>query len=76
MGLFELKLQNKKTYCITFFPEAAVQSGYSLTEDYNGYKQEGIGAADMTVHEGTRWSTAKGYLEEYNQTKISVLLHV
>ena len=44
--------------------DAAQQAGYSLTEDYNGYSQEGFGRMDMTVRDGTRCSTAKAYLYE------------
>jgi choline dehydrogenase len=44
--------------------DAAQQAGYSLTEDYNGYAQEGFGRMDMTVRNGTRCSAAKAYLYE------------
>jgi choline dehydrogenase len=43
---------------------AAQEAGYSLTEDYNGYTQEGFGRMDMTVRDGTRCSAAKAYLYE------------
>ncbi len=42
--------------------DAAVEAGYSLTEDYNGFRQEGFGPMDMTVRDGTRCSAAKAYL--------------
>jgi choline dehydrogenase len=42
--------------------DAAQQAGYGLTEDYNGFRQEGFGRMDMTVREGTRCSAAKAYL--------------
>ena len=42
--------------------DAAQEAGYSLTEDYNGYAQEGFGRMDMTVRNGTRCSAAKAYL--------------
>ena len=42
--------------------DAAAQAGYDLTEDYNGFRQEGFGRMDMTVREGTRCSAAKAYL--------------
>ncbi len=45
------------------FIEAAEQAGYPLTNDYNGYQQEGFGRMDMTVHDGRRWSTANAYLK-------------
>ncbi|XP_005600604.1 choline dehydrogenase, mitochondrial isoform X1 [Equus przewalskii] len=44
------------------FLEAAQQAGYPLTEDMNGFQQEGFGWMDMTIHEGKRWSTACAYL--------------
>ncbi len=42
--------------------DAAVEAGYELSEDYNGYRQEGFGRMDMTVRDGERCSTAKAYL--------------
>ncbi|XP_059878679.1 choline dehydrogenase, mitochondrial isoform X1 [Delphinus delphis] len=44
------------------FLEAAQEAGYPLTEDMNGFQQEGFGWMDMTIHEGKRWSTACAYL--------------
>jgi len=46
----------------TAFIEAGQQAGYAYTEDMNGYRQEGLGPMDMTVHKGRRWSTAMAYL--------------
>jgi len=42
--------------------EAGQQAGYPWTPDMNGRQQEGIGAMDMTVADGERWSAAKAYL--------------
>ena len=42
--------------------EAGRQAGYPVTEDVNGYQQEGFGRMDMTVHRGRRWSAANAYL--------------
>jgi len=42
--------------------DAAQEAGYGLAEDYNGFRQEGFGRMDMTVHKGTRCSAAKAYL--------------
>ena len=42
--------------------QAAEQAGYAFTQDYNGWRQEGFGAADMTVWQGRRWSTANAFL--------------
>ena len=44
------------------FVESAVAAGYIHTPDYNGYRQEGFGPADMTVWKGRRWSSANAYL--------------
>ena len=44
------------------FIQAGEQAGYARTEDMNGYRQEGFGPMDMTVHKGRRWSTAMAYL--------------
>ena len=45
------------------FVDAASQAGYVATADYNGHRQEGFGAADMTVWQGRRWSAANAYLK-------------
>ena len=45
------------------FVEAGRQAGYPITEDYNGHRQEGFGAMEMTVHRGVRWSAANAYLK-------------
>jgi len=44
------------------FIEAGRQAGYGVTEDYNGYRQEGFGPMEMTVANGVRCSTARAYL--------------
>jgi choline dehydrogenase len=42
--------------------EAGVQAGYPITQDLNGYQQEGVGRMDRTTRNGERWSAAKAYL--------------
>jgi 4-pyridoxate dehydrogenase len=42
--------------------EAAKQSGYPFTEDYNGKQQEGFGRGQYTIRDGRRSSTARAYL--------------
>jgi choline dehydrogenase len=44
------------------FIAAAREAGYGETADINGFRQEGFGRMDMTVHRGIRWSAAKAYL--------------
>jgi choline dehydrogenase len=42
---------------------AAVQeAGYPLTDDVNGYRQEGFAPFDRNVYRGRRWSASKAYL--------------
>lgn len=44
------------------FFEAAQQAGYPLTDDVNGYRQEGFAKFDRNVHRGRRLSAARAYL--------------
>ncbi|HET8718966.1 MAG TPA: choline dehydrogenase [Nocardioidaceae bacterium] len=44
------------------FFEAAQQAGYPLTDDVNGYRQEGFAPFDRNVHRGRRLSAARAYL--------------
>jgi choline dehydrogenase len=42
--------------------EAGRQAGYPLTDDFNGFQQEGFGPYQLTIKDGQRWSAARGYL--------------
>jgi 4-pyridoxate dehydrogenase len=42
--------------------DAAKQSGYPFTEDYNGKHQEGFGRGQYTIRDGRRSSTSRAYL--------------
>lgn len=44
------------------FMQAGQEAGYPYTADMNGYRQEGVGPMDMTVHNGRRWSASMAYL--------------
>jgi choline dehydrogenase len=46
---------------LAFFA-AVRQAGYHLTEDVNGYRQEGFAAFDRNIHRGRRLSAARAYL--------------
>jgi choline dehydrogenase len=41
---------------------AVQQAGYVLTQDVNGYRQEGFAAFDRNIHRGRRLSAARAYL--------------
>jgi len=44
------------------FFEAVQEAGYPLTDDVNGYKQEGFARFDRNLHRGRRMSAARAYL--------------
>ena len=49
------------------FFEAVQQAGYALTDDVNGYRQEGFAAFDRNIHRGRRLSAARAYLHPVMQ---------
>jgi choline dehydrogenase len=51
------------------FFEAATQAGYPLTDDVNGYRQEGFAKFDRNVHRGRRLSAARAYLHPVKHRK-------
>lgn len=54
---------NMKNPLYRAFVEAGIAAGYTGTDDYNGFKQEGFGRKDMSVKNGVRSSTANAYLK-------------
>lgn len=44
------------------FIKAGAQAGYPITDDSNGYQQEGFGPNEATIYNGMRWSAARAYL--------------
>jgi choline dehydrogenase len=44
------------------FFQAVQQAGYPLTDDVNGYRQEGFAAFDRNIYRGHRLSAARAYL--------------
>lgn len=42
--------------------KAGLQAGHPVTNDFNGFQQEGWGPYQLTIHNGQRWSAARGYL--------------
>jgi len=44
------------------FFQSVQDAGYQLTEDVNGYRQEGFGPFDRNIHRGRRLSAARAYL--------------
>ena len=50
------------TRCSGRASKPAQQAGYPLTDDVNGYRQEGFAAFDKNIHRGRRLSAARAYL--------------
>ncbi len=44
------------------FLDAVQQAGYPLTDDVNGFQQEGFSRFESTIYDGRRWSAAQAYL--------------
>ena len=44
------------------FFKAVEQAGYAVTDDVNGYRQEGFGAFDRTTYRGRRWNASRAWL--------------
>jgi len=44
------------------FLDACQQAGYPITDDVNGYQQEGFARFDRNIHNGRRLSAARAYL--------------
>ena len=44
--------------------DSAKSAGYELYNDSNGYKQEGFGTFDVTIHDGKRYGAGRAYLDE------------
>ena len=55
---------------------SAKEAGYELFDDSNGYKQEGFGTFDVTIHNGKRYGAGRAYLDEVkNNSNIEVLIN-
>jgi choline dehydrogenase len=59
MFISRCKAKHKLYDC---FLLGGTQAGFTLTEDHNGYRQEGVHVAQAFVHGGLRWTSARGYL--------------
>ncbi len=52
---------------------AVQEAGYPLTDDVNGYRQEGFAAFDRNIYRGRRYSAAQAYLHPVmNRPNLSV----
>ncbi|QIG45278.1 choline dehydrogenase [Nocardioides anomalus] len=51
------------------FFDAVQEAGYHLTDDVNGYRQEGFARFDRNLHRGRRLSAARAYLHPVRHRK-------
>lgn len=51
------------------FLNAAQEAGYDLTDDVNGYKQEGFALFDRNIKKGRRWSASQAYYHPVKSRK-------
>lgn len=61
-GLVGVKSQDELNPLNAAFLEAGQQAGHTLSEDVNGYAQEGVSRFEMSVEKGYRSSSARAYL--------------
>lgn len=58
------------------FFKASEQAGYPLTEDVNGYQQEGMGKFDQNIYRGRRHSASRAYVHPVkNRSNLTVKCH-
>ena len=62
-GPMHITRGSRKNELFDVFVRAGNEAGFQLTDDYNGYKQEGFGVMEQTIHKGRRWSSANAYLK-------------
>ncbi len=55
------------------FFQASQQAGYPLTDDVNGYQQEGMGKFDQNIYRGRRHNAARAYVHPVkNRSNLTV----
>ncbi|MTI09434.1 choline dehydrogenase [Curvivirga aplysinae] len=66
-GMVGIQLQEDLNPLNAAFLEAGQQAGHKLSQDVNGYMQEGVSRFEMSVKNGYRSSSARSYI--HNQPK-------
>lgn len=61
-GMVGVKTQKDLNPLNAAFLEAGQQAGHALTDDVNGYTQEGVSRFEMSVEDGYRSSSSRSYL--------------
>jgi choline dehydrogenase len=66
-GPIRAQRQEKLSPLNAAFVEAGQQAGFILTDDVNGYRQEGVSRFEMSVRDGIRNSAAYGYIHSMGE---------
>jgi len=66
-GPLKISRGTKRNPLYDDFVLAAEQAGYGLSDDLNGFRQEGFGDLEMTVSRGRRCSASRAYLASANR---------
>lgn len=75
-GLVGVKTQDVLSPLNDAFLKAGQQAGYHLTDDVNGYRQEGFCRFEMSVEGGYRNSSARAYLHSQSRpSNLDVVTH-
>jgi choline dehydrogenase len=61
-GPMRISRSQAKHRLYDIFLRGGEQVGFSVTPDHNGFRQEGLHVAQAFIHDGLRWSSARGYL--------------
>jgi len=58
------------------FFAAVQQAGYPITDDINGYQQEGFSKFDATIYRSRRWNAARAYVHPVkNRSNLEIQCH-
>ena len=73
-GPLYVQRPNPDNPLVKAFIYAGQQAGYPVTDDINGYRQEGFGLLDSSVYQGERWSTVRAYLDPIrNRSNLKII---
>ena len=62
-GPLKVKRPDASNPIFSTFVKAGEEAGYPVTDDINGYRQEGFGRLDRSTYRGQRWSASRAYLD-------------
>jgi choline dehydrogenase len=75
-GPMRISRSQAKHRLYDIFLRGGEQVGFSVTPDHNGFRQEGLHVAQAFIHDGLRWSSARGYLRPASRrANLRILSH-